>query len=299
MGKGFKRLAIAAGVSFVAVAALYAVAWQQSESALAQTYAVKDPPLVFAGDQAEAARGAHLYGVLGCVECHGATAEGKPVFDAGPVGRVVGSNLTPAALGARYDADEMAAAIRHGVGDGGLPLRFMPADDFKNLSDADTAAIVRHLQSLPPSANQPGETTLGPVGRVLYLFGKLNWVPAQHIDHTPRVRTAPASGPTVEYGAYLAQVCTGCHGQDLAGQRVPGTPPEIPVARNLTMHANGLQGWTEADFIKVIREGKRPDGSELHGFMPWRVYAAMTDDELRAIWRHLSALPPLPGQAKA
>ena len=60
MGKGFKRVAIAAGASFVAVAALYAVAWQQSESALAQTYAVNDPPLVFAGDDAEAARGAHL-----------------------------------------------------------------------------------------------------------------------------------------------------------------------------------------------------------------------------------------------
>ena len=299
MGKGFKRLAVAAGVSVLAVAAVFSVAWQQSESALAQTFVVKDPPLVFAGDVAEAARGAHLYAVLGCVDCHGAAGEGKPVFDAGPVGRVVGSNLTPAALGSRYDADTMAAAIRHAVGPGGRPLRFMPADDFKNLSDADTAAIVRHLQSLPDSTHEPGVTELGPVGRVLYLFGKLNWVPAEHIDHTPRLRTAPAPAPTAEYGAYLAQVCTGCHGQDLAGQRVPGTPPEIPVARNLTMHANGLQGWTEADFIRAIREGRRPDGSDVDGFMPWRTYAAMTDDELRALWRHLSALPPLPGQPKA
>lgn len=299
MGKGSRRVAIAAGVSFVAVAALYAVAWQRSESAMSQTFVVKDPPLVFVGDEAEAARGAHLYGVLGCVECHGATAEGKLVFDAGPVGRVVGSNLTPAALRSSYDADTLAAAIRHGVGAGGRPLRFMPADDFNHLSDADTAAIVRHLQSLPPSEHQPGATQLGPVGRVLYLFGKLNWLPAERIDHAPRVRNAPASAPTAEYGAYLAQVCTGCHGQDLAGQRVPGTPPEIPAARNLTMHANGLKDWTEVDFIRVIRQGKRPDGSELHGFMPWRVYAAMTDDELRAIWLHLSALPPLPGQPEA
>lgn len=297
MGKWSKGAAIAAGVSVLAVAALYAVAWQQSESALAQTIVVNDPPLVFAGDEAEAARGAHLYGVLGCVECHGATGEGKPVFDAGPVGRVVGSNLTPAALGGRYSADELAAAIRHGVGAGGRPLRFMPADDFKLLSDADTAAVVRHLQALPPSDNAPGATELGPIGRMLYLLGKLNWVPAEHIDHTPRVRTAPDPGPTAQYGAYLAQVCTGCHGNDLAGQRIPGTPPEIPPARNLTLHANGLQEWTEADFIRAIRQGKRPDGRELHGIMPWRVYAAMTDDELRAIWRHLSALPPLPGQA--
>jgi len=297
MGKILKWVAIVAGVLVLAVALLYGVAWQHAESALAKVYVVNDPPIAFAGDEAEAARGAHLYGVLGCVECHGPAAEGRLVLDAGPVGQVVGTNLTPAALGSRYDADTMAAAIRHGVGPDGLPLRFMPADDFMNLSDGDVAAIVRHLQSLPSSGNQPGETRLGPMGRVLFLFGKINWIPAEHIDHAPRVRTAPAAAASVEYGGYLAQVCTGCHGKDLAGQRVPGTPPELPVAPNLTLHANGLQGWTEADFIRVIREGRRPDGSQLHDFMPWRIYAGMTDDELRAIWLHLSALPPLPGQA--
>ena len=32
--------------------------------------------------------------------------------------------------------------------------------------------------------------------------------------------------------------------------------------------------------------------------MPWRTYSAMTDDELRAIWAHLAALPAKPGKAK-
>ena len=297
MRKVFRWIAIVAGVVLVLALAVFALAWQQTESAQSQTFTVADPPLAFVGDAAEAARGAHLFAVLGCADCHGSAGEGKQVFDAGPVGRVVGANITPAALAARYDADALAAAIRHGVGSGGRPLKFMPAEDFKHLSDADTAAIVRHLQSLPPSENQPGATTLGPVGRVLYLFGRLSWLPAEHIDHTPRLRTSPPPAPTAEYGGYLVQVCTGCHGRDLAGQRVPGTPPDIPVARNLTPHANGLQGWTEADFIRVIRTGKRPDGRELHGMMPWRVYAAMTDEELQALWRHLYALPPLPGQA--
>ena len=296
MRKLFKRVVVAAGVMVVAVAALYAVAWQHSERAMAQVFPVDDAPLVFAGDDAEAARGAHLYGVLGCADCHGAAGEGKQVFDAGPVGSVSGANLTPAALASRYDADAMAAAIRHGVGPDGRPLRFMPAGDFMNLSDADTAAIVRHLQALPGSDNDPGQSRLGPVGRVLYLFGKLNWLPAENMDHAPRPRMAPPAAATAEYGAYLAQVCTGCHGRDLAGQRVPGTPPEIPAARNLTSHANGLAAWTEADFLRAIREGKRPDGTPVNDFMPWRTYAAMTDDELRAIWLHLSALPPLPGQ---
>ena len=79
---------------------------------------------------------------------------------------------------------------------------------------------------------------------------------------------------------------------------VPGTPPELPAASNLTLHANGLAGWTEADFIRVIREGKRPDGRELHGFMPWRIYGAMTDEELQALWRHFESLPPRPGAGR-
>ena len=114
----------------------------------------------------------------------------------------------------------------------------------------------------------------------------------------PSSRENYAANLGADYGAYLAQTCTGCHGPDLAGQRVPGTPPELPEAANLTPHANGLAGWSEADFVKVIRQGLRPDGRELHGFMPWKVYAHMTDDELRAIWLHLSALPPQPGTGK-
>ncbi|HEU0153924.1 MAG TPA: c-type cytochrome [Arenimonas sp.] len=297
MGKFFKRSAWLAGSLLLVLAAIYGGAWWTSEQALARVYTIHDPSLVFAGDAAEAARGAHLYSVLGCVECHGADARGKLVFDAGPVARVVGSNLTPAALAERYDANQLAAAIRHGVRADGRALRFMPAGDFQHLSDADTAALVRHLQSLPPSDHAPGDTVIGPVGRVLHLFGKFDLAPAEHIDHQRRARSGPVPGPSAEYGAYLAHVCTGCHGADWAGQRVPGTPPELPPASNLTPHANGLAGWTEADFIRVIREGKRPDGRELHGFMPWRVYAAMTDEELQAIWRHLSTLPPMPGQA--
>jgi cytochrome c553 len=293
MGKWIRRLGAVIGVLVLALATLYGVARWKTASALAQVYTVQDPPLAFAGDDAERARGAHLYTVLGCVECHGDGGAGKVVFDAGPVATVVGPNLTPAALADRYDADALAAAIRHGLRPDGRPLRFMPVGDFKDLSDADTAALVRHLQALPPSDHAPGEFRVGPLGYVLYLAGQLHLVPAEDIDHAPRTRLAPPPGPTAEYGAYLAQVCTGCHGADFAGQRVPGTPPELPVAANLTPHAMGLRGWSEADFIRVMREGVRPDDRAVHPFMPWKTYGQMTDDELRAIWAHLSSLPPL------
>lgn len=291
MGKWIKRSGLLVVALLATVALVYGVARWKLSAALAEQYDVQDPPLAFVGDDAELARGAHLYTVLGCVECHGEGARGKMVFDAGPVAKVVAPNLTPPVLAGRYDADALAAAIRHGIGPDGRPLRFMPVGDFKDLSDADTAALVRHLQALPSSDHAPGEFEIGPVGTVLYLFGKLHLVPAADIDHAPRTRTAPIEAATAEYGAYLAQVCTGCHGADLAGQRIPGTPPELPPAANLTPHADGLAGWTEADFVRAIREGRRPDGSALHPFMPWKTYGAMTDVELQAIWAHLSTLP--------
>ena len=43
-----------------------------------------------------------------------------------------------------------------------------------------------------------------------------------------------------------------------------------------------------------MRTGTRPDGRILDTFMPWPYYAQMTDDELRAIWRYLQAMPPQP-----
>ncbi len=300
MRKLFKGLLAIVAVLVLAIGGVFAAAWFKTEQMLARHYEITDPPLAIARDAASVARGAHLYNsVLGCVECHGAGAVGKLAIDAGPVGQVFAPNLTPAALGGRFDADGIAAAVRHGVRPDGTPLRFMPSGDYAHLSDADTAALVAYLQSLPPSTNAPGDTHFTPLGRTMAMFGMLELTPADKIDHSPRVRAAPVAGPTAEYGAYLAQSCTGCHGGTFAGQHVPGTPPDFPDAANLTPHADGLKSWQFADFQRALRTGKRPNGRELAGFMPWRVYATMTDTELAAIWAHLSTLPPQASKKKS
>ena len=112
-------------------------------------------------------------------------------------------------------ADQVAAAIRHGVRPDGRPLVFMPSEDFHEMSDADVAALVAYLQSLPPSANVPAPVEVRPLARVLWLFGKFPLLPAEAMDHSPRARAAPAVAATAEYGKYLAQGCTGCHGREL------------------------------------------------------------------------------------
>jgi mono/diheme cytochrome c family protein len=273
-----------------AVVGLYATAWVVTERDLARVYAVDDPPLAINSDPDTLAHGAHLYVTRGCIDCHGERGEGMEVLDVPGVMRLVGPNITPAALSGRYDADAIAAAIRHGVKPDGRPLFFMPSWDWQHLSDEDTAALVAHIQALPGSSHDPGPFQIRPVARVLTLFGQFPLTPASAIDHTPRRREAPPVAATVEYGRYLATTCVGCHGADLAGQRVPGTPPDIPPAPSLHATADALGPWSEADFLRALREGRAPDGRQFHPVMPWHAIGQMTDVELAAMWMYLRTL---------
>lgn len=275
-----------------ALGVLMVVAWEHSESALARVYVVDDAPLQVPSDPAALAHGQHLWITRGCAECHGEAGEGRLLFDGGPVIRVVPSNITPAALAGRYDADALAAAIRHGVRPDGTPLVFMPSGDFAELSDTDVAALVAWMQTLPDSDNDPGPTQVRPLARVLHLFGRFPLLPAERIDHSPRQRSAPPPAVDPRYGRYVAQLCTGCHGVDFRGGLVmaPGAPPSA----NLTPHATGLASWSEADFLRALREGVRPDGRKLDPLMPIAATARMTDVELSAMWAFLTSLEPLP-----
>lgn len=116
-------------------------------------------------------------------------------------------------------------------------------------------------------------------------------------------------GPGVTRGQYLATImdCTGCHthgalagqpdpGRFLAGSAigfgVPGAGYFYPP--NLTPdHETGLGSWSEADIIRAIRTGVRPDGRMLAPMMPWQSYASLTDEDARALARYLKSLPPV------
>jgi mono/diheme cytochrome c family protein len=292
MGKAIKRVGIALGV-VVALAALgYGAARWSFARASGTTYVLQDPPLLVQRDAEALAQGAHLFATRGCADCHGKDAAGRLFMDAGPVGQLHAPNLTRGGKLATYGPDAFAAAVRHGVREDGRALLFMPVEDFMLMSDADVAAIYAWLETAPPSAKPSGVSRIKPLGHVLFATGRLPLFPAARMDHAPRPRPAPPVAPTVEYGRYLAQGCTGCHGSDFGGQHVPGTPAEFPDARNLTPAALGT--WTQADFRRALREGKRPDGAAIDPFMPWKAFAGMTDVEVDALWAYLQTVPPRP-----
>jgi len=242
-------------------------------------------------------RGRHLVTAVGnCVECHGEDLGGRVFMDAPPA-LVSASNLTAGrgGIGATYSDGDYARAIRHGIRPDGTSLIIMPSESFTYFNDGDLTAIISYLRTVAPVDRELPPTKVRPLGRFLLGAGLMPMLAAELTPSvTTRASVTPA--PTAEYGAYLAEVggCRACHNPDLSGGKViaPGTPPSA----NLT--PAGIGSWTEADFVRALREGKRPDGSAINEIMPWRFAGRMTDDELHALWLYLQTVPAKETAAK-
>jgi mono/diheme cytochrome c family protein len=218
------------------------------------------------------------------------------MFDSPALGSVTALNLTRGTGGngkILTDAD-FVRAIRHGVAPNGRPLMIMPAQDFIELTDADLGAVIAYVKSLPPADNVLPESHMGPLARALLVAGKMPLFPAEHIDHT-RPSPAPINpSATAEYGGYLVRIgCAGCHGPTLAGGPIAAGDPSWPPAANLTS-SGSTKSWSEADFKKLLRTGRRPDDTPVNGAMPWKLAGKMTDDEIHAVWTYLRSIPGQP-----
>jgi mono/diheme cytochrome c family protein len=272
----------------IAVAGVYA----SSAMKIARKWEVPLADIVVPNDTLTIARGRHLVAAIGkCADCHGDDLAGKVFIDDPGLGVIAAPNLTPAGVAAQYSDAEFLRVLRHGVKRDGTGARVMPSDDWQYLSDEDAAAMIAYIRTLPSIERELPPFELRPVGRALVAAGILPLVPAERIDHQAvRPRTMPAD-TTIEYGKYLANVggCTGCHGPGLSGGRMPGTPPSIPVASNIT--PSGIGHYTDEQLEQVLRTGRRPDGSAINDFMPWRATALMTPVEMRATIRYMRSVP--------
>lgn len=281
-------LCVIAAILFLSASAI----WGLSERALRRTYDAVHDELVIPTDSASIARGEHLTQVTGCTLCHGADLGGGIYADMGPVGVVAGPNLTTGRGGAAatFTPQDWTRAIRRGVRQDSTSLIMMPSEVYVHLSQEDLGAIVAYLRARPGVDRDVPRSHFGPVGRALLAAGKLDILVAPKTpDYKYAARVEPAETP--EYGRYLANIsgCHGCHGFGLSGGRVAG-PPGLPPAGNLT--PAGLGAWTEGDFVRAMRDGKRPDGTSIDEFMPWQQFARMTDSELKALWLYLQSVPP-------
>jgi mono/diheme cytochrome c family protein len=190
-----------------------------------------------------------------------------------------------------YTDGELMRLLTHGIKKDGRSVQFMPVQDFNWLPDDDLLAIISYLRSLPAVERPNGLTKMRTLAKILDNNGMLVLDVAGHIAKKPREQ-APPPEPTAKYGAFVARLCTGCHGDTLAGGPIPGAPPDMPVPTNLTPDATGLQGWTYDDFVKLLDTGIKKNGERLDPFMPLEALTAMNETERKALWAYLESLPP-------
>src|SRR5271163_2699063 len=115
----------------------------------------------------------------------------------------------------------------------------------------------------------------------------------------PLLSPASADDAQIARGRYLVVIsgCSDCHtpgallgkpdmksylaGSDV-GFSIPGVG--IFVGQNLTPDKEtGIGSWTSDQIIATIRTGKKPDGGQLSGIMPYPALSHLSDEDAQAI----------------
>ena len=309
--KLIKFMTIAAGLGLVVGGSFAGTVLNRYD----RTFEAPEQKIVAVKDSAVIERGAYLaYGPAHCAYCHNTADKiarleagervpmsGGNVFDIGIV-KLTTPNLTPDAetgIGNLTDA-QLVRMLRHNIRrDGTAAIPFM---EFQNMSDEDVTALISYLRSQPAVKNATAPREFSFMGKALMSFvikpsGPAGTPPAQ----------SPAEGATVERGKYLVESvanCAGCHTKRSmkdgsyqmpklsGGTAMLGEDGKNYTPPNLTPHASTghITNWTEEQFVTRFRAGPL-NGPGSH--MPWRAFARMSDDDLRAIYRYLRTVEPV------
>ena len=280
---------LAVGVGVTAGAAMLL-----SERKMNRVLDVSVAPIDFASFQPSMERGEYLFLTRGCSECHGARGEGRLAMEDPSSGFYVYTpNITRGGSGAAatYSDTDWVALLRHGLKPSRTPVLIMPSEDYAQMADEDVAALVAYIRALPAAPEHKAVIRIPLMVKALYAFG-LTSDAAEKIDHS---QPAPARVPEDSHsqGAYVARTCAGCHGDGLAGGKIPGAPPSWPAAANLTSAADGAMNRYASveQFRQMMRSGQRSDGTSI-AVMPFESLRAMSDAELDALFGFLKTLQP-------
>jgi cytochrome c553 len=218
--------------------------------------------------------------ILGCVSCHGEGLRGRLMADIPNVVRIHAPNLTQVA--ARSTDQQLAAAIRQGIGVDGRGLFVMPSPMYSHLSDAEVAALIAWMRGLPKAERQSEGFSARPIGRVAIVTGKLRTAPAKMEEF--RSQAPIDMGAAHALGRRIANnTCSECHGPALFGTAMEDgrVTPDLTIA--------GAYDYEQ--FRTLMRTGVAPHGRDL-GLMKEVArndFSHLTDEELSALHDYLRA----------
>lgn len=262
----------------------------------------------------DAARGAYVVRLAGCVSCHTQPKEGKllgggPALNT-PFGVFFGPNITSditEGIGA-WTADEFVDALVNGHSERtGHLYPVFPFTSYSKMNDRDVADLWAFLQTVPPDAtpSRPHEISSVLAARILMAPWKTLFHDSDPINDNPK------RSPSWNRGRYIVSGighCTECHtprsrfGALDSDRHLEGgvLPPRGAAAKGekvpaITSQALAKRGYSKADLLMAFRFGLTPDGDVLGGAMG----EVLTDqlehlsaEDLEAIAGYLLDTPP-------
>jgi len=265
------------GILLLLVVLAAAYVWIASSSKL-NAHSEAKPERLIPMERASLKQGQHLLLTRACAECHGPDLRGTKFLDVPNVATLYAPNLT---LIAKQASDQqLAQAIRQGVGHQGKPLLVMPSESYANFTDGEVTALVKAIRATPAGGTATPARSVGPLGRIGLVAGKIKMAP-QLVDEYAASQAADL-GPKFAAGRHIAvTVCSGCHGSALSGQEAePGTmAPDLNVAGAYELPA----------FTRLMRTGMPPSGRELKMMtgVSRKAFAHLTDEEIAELHSYL------------
>ncbi|MDX2346447.1 MAG: c-type cytochrome [Legionella sp.] len=115
--------------------------------------------------------------------------------------------------------------------------------------------------------------------------------------------TTPAEGKKsakIKRGEYLAKMgdCMACHtnvsegGKPFAGGLSIATPFGTFYSPNITPDKKtGIGDWTEADFLRALKEGKNPKGQHYFPVFPYIYFSNITEEDASDLYTYFMNIP--------
>lgn len=178
-----------------------------------------------------------------------------------------------------------------------------------HMSDEDIQSIVAFLRSddplvAPVAVDPPGRT------QPSFLTKFLSHVAFKPLPYPEHPIAAPPATDKVAYGRYLSSNlgCYACHSADFksvddlvpeksagfmgGGNGLMDMNGDTVFSANITPdEETGIGKWSEADFIRTLQTGVRPDRRALR--YPMGPIPELRDDELAALFAYLRTVPKI------
>jgi hypothetical protein len=223
----------------------------------------------------------------------------------GIAGKVFSANLTHSktnGIAPKYTDAEIRYLLKTGIARDGRYLAYMLRP---NMSEEDINAIIVYLRSDDPALSA-ADTTVGLTHFTLIGKAYMN-LKAKPIPYKANVKM-PAKNDPIAQGYYLIDNlgCFHCHSQSLTslnyqypdqtkgylagGIKFKGVNGTEVYAANITPDKNtGIGNYTEAEFLKALRDGIAPDRKLK---IPMPKFTMLKESEINAIYAYLKTVQP-------